>query len=223
MKNLSKYIELLGLSKRKELLTIILSGVGSAGITIGLYFFLFQSYILLILAGLMLVSLPLMLLSRYPLMYNALCKRRENEFSDIIGFYKIFLDNGYNTYRALQSVIPISSVWMQERLQSLLYDIDNDKSVEPYIKFARNFGDSTIEQLMISIYQITENGYKTSFFENFIHINRSLTIINRKHESEKFVSGLRSLTIYPLFAAGIMTVIITMGILQVVGGVINGL
>ena len=46
-----------------------------------------------------------------------------------------------NVYTSLKEVSSFVSIKLKERFDQLIIDIDEDKSVEPFIKFAKKFKD----------------------------------------------------------------------------------
>ena len=221
MRNVLSYIKYLNKSPKKEFMISALFGVIPAVVCIVLYFFLFQNLILVIASILTLCLFPLLYLARLPALTTALRRRREEEFAELLSYLRVYLDNGYNTYRAIELLVPLSSFWMQEKLQELILGIDSDKSITPFLEFSKSFSDNLIEQIMVSLFQITFNGYRNSFLENFMRIKRDIRTQTLISERDSFKNGLKNLSILPLLAAGFMTIIITLGILQVVGGMIN--
>ena len=222
MKNIDKAITELGKSTRKEFAVAAFLGLLFLVLSLVIYFFLFDSIIVLLVAFPSLIGVPFLYLARYPASYRTLIRKREEEFSSLMSYLRVYLDNGYNTYRSLNLLVPLASFWMQGRLNDLISEIDCDKTIAPYLKFSSCFKDSLVEQIMVALYQVTENGYSSRFFENFLRIKHDITNISRKNETERFKNGLKNLTLFPLATAGLMTVIITLGILQVIGGMISG-
>ena len=47
---------------------------------------------------------------------------------------------------------------MKEKIEIFLKEIDDDKTVQPFINFARKFSLLIIESIMISIYQMVDEG-----------------------------------------------------------------
>ena len=80
-------------------------------------------------------------------------KTHEYEFVDIINYFEMFLSNNMNIYQAFKEVTPYASPWMSNKIERLLEEIDEDKTVRPFINFSKNFKSAVIENVMISIYQ----------------------------------------------------------------------
>ena len=153
----------------------------------------------------------------------AIEKSHEIEFVDLINYFEMFLANNMNIYQAFRETIAYSSPWMSNKIERLLEEIDEDKTVKPFINFAKNFKNGVIENVMISIYQMVDDGHNdislTQFnlmFEKFEENNRECII--RQAENK-----LNRLNTYPLIGSIIVTVILTISIISIVGEMINGI
>ena len=110
---------------------------------------------------------------------------------------------------------------MEEQIQSLILEIDNDKSVKPFINFANKFQNKVASNVMMSIYQMVdegENGLHMYQFQNlFQQLSKSqqLEMIDAKERSMSSISS------FPLIGAGALTVLLTFGIISVMGEMIN--
>ena len=152
---------------------------------------------------------------------KAILDEREHEFIAIISYFQFFITNSYNVYQAFQSLIAYSSSWMEEQIQSLIIEIDNDKSVKPFINFANKFKNNVAGNVMMSIYQMVDEG------ENGLHMyqfNSLFQQLNKSQQIELIDSKERSMSAissYPLIGAGAITVLLTFGIISVMGEMIN--
>lgn len=212
----------LNLSLKKEIIKVIIFTLIPFAIFLFLFFFLKFNYLFLGLAIAVLIILPLLLFLRYPMLLKKQKDELREEFKILMGYYRVYLDNGFNPYQSFQSLLPFALPSLQEKIEEFLEAVDQDKSVEPYIKLASYFKDDTTQHILISIYQISINGYSQNFFTNFSNSNKELKKITNKNIKEKFKESLLNLTIIPLIAAGLVTVILALGILQVIGGMISG-
>ena len=110
---------------------------------------------------------------------------------------------------------------MEEQIQSLILEIDNDKSVKPFINFANKFKNNVAGNVMMSIYQMVDEG------ENGLHMyqfNSLFQQLSKSQQIELIDSKERSMgaiSSYPLIGAGAITVLLTFGIISVMGEMIN--
>ena len=110
---------------------------------------------------------------------------------------------------------------MQNRIDELINDIDKDKSINPYINFAKNFKAPVVTNVMMNIYQMVNEGEDemrlqqfdllfVKYFENY----QEIRIDKRK-------KNLDNLSIYPLIGAGIITIILILGVVIIMEDMIN--
>ena len=139
----------------------------------------------------------------------------------IVGYFQFFISNSYNVYQSFQALIPYSSAWMEEQLQTLILEIDNDKSVKPFINFANKFNNKVASNVMLSIYQMVDEGessvHMLQFDALFSQLQKSL-FTQMVDDKERSMSSISSL---PLIGAGAITVLITFGIISVMGEMIS--
>lgn len=146
----------------------------------------------------------------------------ENEFIFLFGFFRIFIDHHYNVYQALKALIPYASFQTKTRLEKLILDIDNDKTITPFLHFASLYKLSTIEQLLISVYQLVDQGCDsrglmqfTFLFQTYAMSHEEVVYETLKHRLEKYQS-------YPLIAAACVTLLVAFGIVSLIGGMLTG-
>jgi hypothetical protein len=222
MFRIKHYIEKLGLAPRREYRRMII--VNTIVIMIAVASFLVMSIqvgFVVLIGGLFGVNLY------QSLMYQQALERRENErisaFISAFTIIKIFVNNHFNVYRALEETIKYVKPIIREDLIRLLEDIDVDKSIHPYVRFARGFSPLIIEQLLIGLYQLdTEGGQVTSLanfdymFDQFQH---QKTIDQRRRYEER----LDAMNMWPLIGAGIIALNLLFGVVGIIIGAINEL
>ena len=220
MKRFNDLLDFIGANKTVELIKILVINLLVIGVTGVAVFFL--KNLMLIFVGVMgLAMVNYLLISGYTNKKKEIIKDRDSELISIVGYIEFFIANSYNVYQAFQSVIPYSSAWMEEQIQCLINEIDNDKSVKPFINFANKFTNNVAGNVMLSIYQMVEEG------ENSIHMlqfdalfqqlskSHNIQLIDDKERSMGSISSL------PLIGAGAITLLITFGIISVMGEMIN--
>lgn len=145
------------------------------------------------------------------------------EFVRIFEYFSIYVKNGFPIYSALESVIPYSSVSMEEKLRELLASIDKDKSVAPFVRFATYFPSLSIKEVMVSVYLMGEQGGSEAYFRQFSALFDSLATNERKAEMEKSLERQSNLSALPLLGSGLTMLLVTVGLVAIIGGVLNGL
>ena len=212
-------IEFVGLSYKKELIKVIL--INLISLIGGAVTFLFTKNIVVpIVAAIVLGLMDFFLLTRYGDKKRAILKNRENELIAIISYFEVYIQNNNNVYQSFNQLIPYCSDWIKEKIEELLKQIDEDKTVQPFIDFAHNFQSLSIHSLMLSIYQMVDQGENSEQLIQFNVIfdelakNRSKEIIDNKEKS------LANMSTFPLVGAGLITITLTISILSILGDLI---
>lgn len=219
-RSLKERITALGLSYQKEMLFLILIIVLTLGLAFALYIFLKQIYapIFVLVGGILLIYFYL---SRY----SSLEKRNErnhvDELISLLSYFEIFISNGNNVYTSFKMLLPYADIYVQEAINSMLMQIDVDKTIGPYINFASKFNNRIIESLMLSIYQMVDNGENSIELSEF---NILFNNIKEKHFDEIIDShrkGLDFFNSFPLIGAGAITIVLSLSIVSIIGDYIN--
>ena len=216
---LKELIEFIGLSYQKELLKIGLINI--AILTTAVFVFMFSKslvYLGLITAGL--VVLDYYLLSRYSDLKKNVLKARENELITLISYFEVYIQNSNNVYQSFNLLIPYSSDWMKEKIETLLKEIDEDKSVQPFINFANNFTQLSTHSLMLSIYQMVDQGESYQQLLQFNSVFDALAKNRHQEINDQKEKQLSNMSIFPLIGAGLITITLTISILLILGELI---
>ena len=146
---------------------------------------------------------------------------RESEFISIIGYFQFFISNSYNVYQSFQALIAYASPWMEEQINTLILEIDNDKSVKPFVNFANKFTSKVTSNVMLSIYQMVDEGESSI---QMLQFNALFQQLSKNHQKELIDSkerSMSSISSLPLIGAGAITVLLTMGIISLMGEMIS--
>lgn len=222
MKNFNKRLAILGLEKRKEIIKIFL--INAVLITLfGTILFFMMKIIFLVIGLTIIVVCNVAYISHYQTMEKALSHQREKEFVALFTYFEIYISNKVNIYNALESIAQFASPYIKERIEQLLFEIDNDKSVQPYVKFAHSFQSILIEQLMISVFQMVDQGSNSSYLRQFQLLFDKISEERHSLDISSRLKKIEMLSVCPLIGAGMITIIITIGIVSIIGGVISGI
>ena len=213
-------IEFAGLSYQKEMTKITLINIVMLIAGVALYFFLkniiYSMFVLIALA-----VLNYVLISQYNDKKKAIIKSRENELIAIISYFDVYIRNNNNVYQSFNLLIPYCSFWMKGKIEELLEEIDKDKTVQPFVNFANNFKNIATQSLMLSIYQMIDQGENS---EQLTHFNVLFDEISR-NRNQKMVEqknkALSNMSTFPLIGAGLITISLTISILTILGDLIN--
>lgn len=213
-------ITYLGLSLAKEVTILILLNILLFGVVFALFYF-GAPIMVVVIVGVFIPLIDYLYVSRYGDMVKKKKEERNNEFISLLAYFEIFIVNRNNVYKSFESLLPYCSTWMKEKVSNLLKEIDHDKSVSPFINFSKNFSYLVIQNVMISIYQMIEQGESRNSLVQFDYIFTSLSdtlyheMIERKNKS---VDNLNS---FPLFGAGIITIVLTLSIMSIMGDIVS--
>lgn len=221
MKNkIKETIEFAGLSYKKEMMKITLINVVLLVSGTLLYFFskniIYSMFVLIATA-----VIDYILVSQYNDKKKAILKSRENELIAIISYFDVYIRNNNNVYQSFKLLIPYCSHWMKTKIEELLKEIDKDKTVQPFVDFANNFKNIATQGLMLSIYQMVDQGESPEQLTHFnvlfdeISRNRNQEMVEQKNKS------LSSMSVFPLIGAGLITISLTISILTILGDLIN--
>ena len=206
---------------KKEFLTLGL--VDGALIIAGtlLYIFLKDLFYVGGCAGLILIF-DLLFLTRYSKMINAKNTENLREFAALFGYFRIYLHNGFSVYSALKELLNFANPTLKEYLKELLDEIDKDKSVQPFVKFGKRFNEIIVEEMMISIYQMIDDGESSEYLAQFeLIFDKFSDLLYEKYLRSKN-SKLGALSSAPLVGACFLMVVLTIGVISILGEFING-
>ena len=102
----------------------------------------------------------------------------------------------------MNNILAFASPNMAERLKKLIEQIDQDKSVAPYIAFANQFPSLLIKEVMVSLYLISEQGGIEVYMPQFQKSFDALSTQKRQADKEQRLSTLNTLCFLPLVGSG---------------------
>ena len=214
------YMESLGFNHKKETLLIIIANLLCLVGVVLVFYFTKQLYIALSVAS-SLIIVNGFFYYRYSSKKKTILSNHEEEFVTIIGYFQIFISNHFNVYMSFKSIIPYCSEWMADKINIFLFEMDNDKTVRPFINFAKNFKNTIAHNVMLSIYQMVDEGTNGAHILQFSILFDQLSRSHQRSLIDKKDHSLGSLTALPLVGAGAITLLLTFGILSIMGEMIN--
>lgn len=180
-------------------------------------------YPLLIIMMMVLIVFAYLYFSRYKTLEKK--NKREDllEFVNLFTFFRIYLKNGYGVYSALKEIATFANPSLKENLIILINEIDNDKSITPFINFAHKFDELLIEEMMVSIYQMIDDGSSSNYLVQFELIFDKFSETLHKEQIELKDHRLANLTATSLIGSAYLIVLITVGVITLIGEMLNGL
>lgn len=222
MNKLKKRIENIGLSFKKEITILIIINLVLISCSIAC-FILFKQAMILAFLLFAIILLNYFYLSRYKNIENNVEIKIKDEFVSLLPFFKTYINNGFNIYNTFVEIKNFSSERLSERITSLIAEIDVDKTIKPYHSFAKKFNDNEIEQLMICVYQMVDDGNNERYINQFETIFSKLRDEKYQNNIESKDKSLSSMSVFPLIGSALLIVMITFGILSTIGDLINGI
>ena len=212
----------LGLSPKQEFVILLCVDISLAVISAFAYIFFKQLLYVAIGVGLLFIF-DLLFLSRYSRQIMAKNSENLQEFATIFGYFRIFLHNGYSVYSGLKEIKNFASDNLKRSLEKLINDIDKDKSVQPFVDFAHQFNEIIIEEMMISIYQLIDDGESSDYLNQFeLIFDKFSDLLYQKYLRTKD-SRLGLLSSAPLIGSCFLIIVLTLGIITIIGDLVNGI
>ncbi len=221
MKNLRQKIESLSLNFAKEMTILAIINVVLLALFIGL-FFINISIVLNIGVLIVIVIFNIFYLNRYNGMILEKEKKLDHEFIEIFSYLRIYLYNQETVYTSLKNIKEFASSKMKERLDQLLADIDEDKTVQPFISFARLFQNKVIEEVMISLYEMVNSGNKDIYLNQFVKVFEDFKTRNEQEAEEKRYRKFDTLNMLSVVGSGYIMIVLSLTIISLLGEATNG-
>ena len=218
--NKDKIIEL-GLNYKKENIKTIAANIILLGIA-ALAFYFLRLKIIFAIGIFLLIVLNFYISYMYDKKLANFRRKNEVNFVIVLNYVKTYLTVNYNVYKALEETIQYVDKYMQDQIGLLLCQIDNDKTIVPFIEFAKKFHSRIIEQVMISLYLMVDNGTEKEYITRFGPIFNQLEKENETKIVKNVEDSYNSLNLMPVIGAAIITLIIVTGILGMMGDVLSG-
>ena len=222
MSRLKERMSNLHISFNKEIVRfVIISVVLIAGFVVAAL--LTKIYYLLIALGMVMLIFSYFYFSRYKSMERTQKQEDLMEFVNLFTFFRIYLKNGFGVYTSLKEIASFANQSLKEKLEKLIQDIDVDKSIAPFINFAHHFDELIVEEMMISIYQMIDDGSNSNYLIQFELIFDKFSELLHSGELNNKDKTLSNLTTTSLVGSAYLIVMITIGVVTLLGEMLNGL
>lgn len=159
--------------------------------------------------------------TRYGSIYRGHLEAMGDEFVRLFTFFGIYINDGFNVYNALEMLRYYASEEFDGHLAKLLTDIEADKTVTPFVDFAAHFDSLQIKEVMVAIYQMVDEGNGGPYIHQFERLFGALS--DQRHASflAKKTGALETLGVLPLIGSGIAIMVLTVSIMEIMGGIAN--
>ena len=221
MNKLKEKIAKLNLNFQKEMLTLGIIDFILLALGVALYFFNI-SYLVIILVFLGIIVFSFYYLNRYDSMLLKKELALDDEFIEIFSYLKIYIANKESVYKALTNIKEFASHRMLERLDDLTNEIDNDKTIQPFINFARKFKNKVIEEVMIALFELINNGNNEAYLNQFIKIFEDFKNRRENEDKDKRFRLFDTINMMSLVGSGYIMIILSFCVIQLLGEATNG-
>lgn len=221
MNKLKEKMAKLNLNFQKEILTLAIIDLILLALGVALYFFN-VSYLVIILLGLGIIVFTFFYLNRYDSMLHKKELALDDEFIEIFSYLKIYISNKESVYKALMNIKEFSSPAMLQRLDDLTNEIDHDKTIQPFITFSRKFKNKVIEEVMIALFELINNGNNEAYLNQFIKIFEDFKNRREREDKDKRFRLFDSINMMSLVGSGYIMIILSFCVIQLLGEATNG-
>lgn len=219
MKTIKNNINILGLDYKKEITKFFIFLSIMLLINIG-GFFLSKNLLILLIGVLCIVVFSFAYFYRYSLLVEKRKAKNVNLFIDYFSYFRIYIFNGESVYSALEKTIEFADESLKPMIEGLLSEINEDKTINPFIRFSFNFDSKLIEEIMISIYEMIENGNNFNYINQFTSLFENFKNRTNKEDSERRYEKYDIYNNTSLFGSAIIMFILIYGIVNLVGEVL---
>ena len=221
MNRLKNKIESLSLNYKKEMTYLIIGNIIIFVIIITLFILKINIIGILISFGL-LILFNYFSLNKYSKLEKENKDKLDQSFIEIFSYLKIYLSNGETIYQSLKEVNVFADDNIEPYIDKLIKDIDEDKTIRPYMEFAQNFNDKSIEEVMIALYEITNSGASELYLNQFYKIFENLKNKIENDKSYKRIRFFENLNVFSIVGSGMIMIILSFAVISLLGGIING-
>ena len=218
--SLRKTIEFIGLNYKKELIKIAIINFVLFLIAV-LAIILTKMPIVIAFAVLTIIGANYFLYSLYSSRKATLIKERSDEFVHIISYFRIFIKNKNNVYQSFNRLMTYASEWMKDKIEIMLRAIDGDKSIKPFTDFADRFDFPIARNVMISIYQMVDEGERSDHLNQFTILFEQMSKTLSEERRDRKLKSFDIISFFPVIGAAVVTLSLTFSMLMVVGDTIN--
>lgn len=151
-------------------------------------------------------------------MANKYRLQKQQEFVNFASYLIIFLENKYNVYYAVKVCIPYLDKCLQSDIEEFLNQIDEDKTIMPYVSLAEKIGTSLVMQMMIMLYQMNVSGYDAKYLTKFPYLIEKAQDLLVKEKINKKRSEVGIYSMVPIIGLMVVVFVMVFSIIGMVGG-----
>ncbi len=211
----------LELDYKKEVIKIAIFNIVTLISVVLVNVFIDFSFLTLSISLLAFVVVNIVIFYNYSDKKRKLISDHDDEFIYIISIFETFISNNNNVYQTFNKMLDYSSSFMREKIEILLSEIDEDKSVQPFVNFAKNFTIRAANNLMISIYQMVDMGESLQALTHFTILFTQINETKHQEQIKKKEKSFDFVLMCPMLGAALITVLLSICIIGMMGEFIN--
>ena len=182
-----------------------------------------KKYVLFIVLAMTILIFSYFYFSRYKSLEKKQKQEDLIEFVNLFTFFRMYLKNGFGVYSSLKEIAAFANQSLKEKLEILISQIDEDKTITPFINFAHHFDELIVEEMMISIYQMIDDGSDSNYLLQFELIFDKFSELLHSQQLNGKDKTLSNLTSTSLVGSAYLIIMITIGVVTLIGEMLNGL
>ena len=179
--------------------------------------FLTKNLLILIYFAAFLILFNFYYYTRYSRLINKNNNNLINDFIDTFSYFRIYISNNRNVYISLKEISNYATSYVRGKLLELTNEIDEDKSLKPFLKFASYFNNKSVEEVMIAIYEMIDEGSNENYINQFIQTFTGFKIRILKTNEDKRLAKINFANSLSIVGIGILMVLIMLGIVSILG------
>lgn len=216
MKKLKNKIENLGLNYKKEMIMFFI-GFSLIVLLALVSLIILKNALSSLLAFLLLFIFTFVYFYRYSAMEDSKKAKNIDNFIEYFSYFRIYIFNGESVYSALEKTLEFSDYQIKGYVEGLISEINDDKTIAPFMRFSNFFNNKLIEEIMISIYEMIENGNDSNYINQFTSLFEDFKLRTNKENEAKRLGKFDKYTMSSLVGSGIIMIILVYGIINLIG------
>lgn len=149
--------------------------------------------------------------------------RLKKHIMDAYRLIKVLVLQGQTPYQAIQTILPFLESSLAEAFHDLMIEIDQDKSIHPYLEFAKQFQSLMVEQLLFSLYQLENQGGDGKQLQQFQYLFDQVEHQFYQQELLVFHEKMQQQNNWVMVATALIAMTLLLGVMQLIGGFLYGI
>lgn len=118
---------------------------------------------------------------------------------------------------SIKEISNYGTPFIKNKLLELLDGIDEDKTIKPFLTFSYYFESKKVEEVMIAIYEMIDEGNNENYITQFVSSFESFKRRIETTAEEKRMNRFNTICSLSVIGVGILMVVIMLGIVNMIG------